>query len=123
MTRRDLLKRGGVAAAAVSGAGALAGGASAATKKSGKFDGTLRAITLGVEWPTPEVQKKAEGDLGFKFALTGTDPVTMVQKAITAPETVDIFGGYNYQDIQMWSSHNLLPIDTTKIHAWDAMYK
>src|SRR3954453_16359575 len=41
MTRKDLLKRGGVAAAAVTGAGALAGAASAAPAKSGKFDGTL----------------------------------------------------------------------------------
>ena len=107
MSRRDLLVRGGAAAAAVSGVGALAGTASAAPAKKGAFTGTLRVITLGVEWPTPEVQKKAEADLGFKFALTVTDPVTMVQKAITAPETFDIFGGYNYQDIQMWSSHHL----------------
>ena len=92
-------------------------------RRTGKFTGTLRVITLGVEWPTPEVQKKAEADLGFKFALTVTDPVTMVQKAITAPETFDIFGGYNYQDIQMWSSHHLLPIDTHKITAWPQLYK
>ena len=123
MTRRDLLKRGGVAAAAVSGVGALAGAATAAPAKTGTFTGTLRVITLGVEWPTPEVQKKAEADLGFKFALTVTDPVTMVQKAITAPETFDIFGGYNYQDIQMWSSHHLMPIDTQKLTAWPQLYK
>ena len=109
MNRRDLLLRGGAAAAAVSGVGALAGAATAAPAKKGAFTGTLHVITLGVEWPTPEVQKKAEADLGFKFALTVTDPVTMVQKAITAPETFDIFGGYNYQDIQMWSSHHLTP--------------
>ena len=47
----------------------------------------------------------------------------MVQKAITAPETFDIFGGYNYQDIQMWSSHHLTPIDTKKITAWPQLYK
>ena len=92
-------------------------------RRRGAFTGTLRVITLGVEWPTPEVQKKAEADLGFKFALTVTDPVTMVQKAITAPETFDIFGGYNYQDIQMWSSHHLTPIDTRKITAWPQLYK
>ena len=124
MTRRDLLvKRGGAAAAAVSGAGALAGAAPAAPAKSGAFTGTLRVITLGVEWPTPEVQKKAEADLGFKFALTVTDPVTMVQKAITAPETFDIFGGYNYQYIQMYASHHLLPVDTRKLTAWPQLYK
>jgi putative spermidine/putrescine transport system substrate-binding protein len=123
MSRRDLLLRGGAAAAAVSGVGALAGTAAAAPAKSGKYTGTLRVITLGVEWPTPEVQKKAEADLGVKFALTVTDPVTMVQKAITAPETFDIFGGYNYQDIQMWSSHHLMPVDTRKITAWPQLYK
>src|SRR5204862_3241071 len=102
--------------------GALAGTAAAATAKSGKYTGTLRVITLGVEWPTPEVQKKAEADLGVKFALTVTDPVTMVQKAITAPETFDIFGGYNYQFIQMYSSHHMMPVDTRKLTAWNHLY-
>ena len=74
-------------------------------------------ITLGVEWPTPEVQKKAEKDLGFKFALTVDRPGhDEPQKAITAPETFDIFGGYNYQDIQMWSSQHLMPVDTHEDH-------
>src|SRR5262249_36978032 len=107
MTRRDLLVKGGVAAAGLSTAGALAGRAAAAPAKTGKFTGTLRVITLGVEWPTPEVAKQAQKDLGFGFALTVTDPVTMVQKAITAPETFDVFGGYNYQYIQMFSSGHL----------------
>src|SRR5438552_10268864 len=105
MTRRDLLVKGGVAAAAVGGLGALAGPAAARSSqvdKNGKFTGKLNVITLGVEWPTPEVAQKAQKDLGFGFNLTVTDPVTMVQKAITAPETFDIFGGYNYQYIQMF---------------------
>jgi putative spermidine/putrescine transport system substrate-binding protein len=123
MSRRELLKRGGVGAAAVAGLGGLAGPAAAATSKTGKFTGTLRVITLGVEWPTPEVQKKAEADLGFKFAVTATDPVTEAQKAITAPETFDIFAGYNYQDIQVWSTGHLMPVDTTKIKAWPQLYK
>ncbi len=126
MTRRDLLVKGGVAAAAVAGAGALAGGAAArpsSASKSGKFTGTLNVITLGVEWPTPEVKAKAEKDLGFGFNLTVTDPVTMVQKAITAPDTFDVFGGYNYQFIQMFSSKHMLPIDTHKLKAWPQLYK
>src|SRR5438105_11199735 len=49
ISRRELLKRGAVGAAAVSGVGALAGRASAAASKSGKFTGTLRVISLGVE--------------------------------------------------------------------------
>jgi putative spermidine/putrescine transport system substrate-binding protein len=126
MTRRDLLVKGGVAAAAVGGLGALAGPAAARTSqvdKAGKFTGTLNVITLGVEFPTPEVAKRLNTDLGFSVNLTVTDPVTEAQKAITAPGTFDIFGGYNYQYIQAYSAHGLLPIDTTKIHAWPQLYK
>jgi len=123
MSRRELLKRGGVGAAAVAGLGGLAGAAAAAPAKTGAFTGTLRIITLGVEFPTPEVQKRAEKDLGFSLALTPTDETTMVQKAITAPDTFDVFGGYNYQYMQAFSSKHLLPIDTTKIKAWGELYK
>jgi putative spermidine/putrescine transport system substrate-binding protein len=126
MTRRDLLVKGGVGAAAVAGAGALAGRASAAPARSdrkGAFTGTLNVITLGVEFPTPEVAQRIKQELGFSVNLTVTDPVTEAQKAITAPDTFDIYGGYNYQDIQAWSAGGLLPIDTTKIKAWPQLYK
>jgi len=126
MTRRDLLVKGGVAAAAVGGLGALAGPAAARTAqvdKAGKFTGTLNVITLGVEFPTPEVAKRIKKDLGFSVNLTVTDPVTEAQKAITAPGTFDIFGGYNYQYMQAYSAHGLMPIDTTKIKAWPQLYK
>src|SRR5436853_6612428 len=123
MSRRELLKRGGVGAVAVAGLGGLAGSAAAATSKAGKFTGTLRVITLGVEFPTPEVGQRIKKELGFSVALTATDPVTEAQKAITAPETFDVFGGYNYQDIQAWSTGHLMPIDTTKITAWPQLYK
>jgi putative spermidine/putrescine transport system substrate-binding protein len=126
MTRRDLLVKGGVAAAAVGGLGALAGPAAARTSqvnKAGKFTGTLNVITLGVEFPTPEVAKRIKSELGFSVNLTATDPVTEAQKAITAPGTFDIFGGYNYQYIQAYSAHGLMPIDTTKITAWPQLYK
>ena len=56
ISRRELLKRGGVGAAAVAGLGGLTGAAAAATSKSGKFTSTLRVISLGVEFPTPEVR-------------------------------------------------------------------
>jgi putative spermidine/putrescine transport system substrate-binding protein len=126
MTRRELLVKGGLTAAAVGGMGTLAGSAAARTSqvnKAGKFTGTLNVITLGVEFPTPEVAKRINQDLGFSVNLTVTDPVTEVQKMITAPETFDIFGGYNYHDIQGWSTHHLLPIDTKKITAWPHLYK
>jgi putative spermidine/putrescine transport system substrate-binding protein len=126
LSRRELLKRGAVGAAAVAGLGglgSLAGSAAAATSKTGAFTGTLRVITLGVEFPTPEVAQRIKQDLGFDVALTATDPVTEAQKAITAPETFDIFGGYNYQDIQVWSAGGLMPIDTKKITAWPQLYR
>src|SRR5882672_12805182 len=76
ISRRELLVRGGAGAAAVAGLGGLTGAAAAATSKAGKFTGTLRVITLGVEFPTPEVAKRIKKDLGFSVALTPTDPVT-----------------------------------------------
>src|SRR4029077_4673016 len=103
----------------VGGLGALAGPAAARTSqvdKAGKFTGALNVITLGVEFPTPEVAKRIKTELGFSVNLTATDPGTEAQKAITAPGTFDIFGGYNYQYIQAYSAHGLMPIDTTKIH-------
>jgi putative spermidine/putrescine transport system substrate-binding protein len=126
MSRRDLLARAGVGAAAIGGLGALAGPAAARTSqvdKAGKFTGTLNVISLGVEFPTPEVAKRIKTDLGFSVNVTATDPVTEAQKAITAPGTFDIFGGYNYQDIQAWSAKGLIPVDTTKIKAWPHLYK
>ena len=123
MTRREVLVRGGVAAVAASSVGALAGRAAAAPSKTGAFTGTLNVISLGVEFPTAEVAQRIKKDLGFSVNVTGTDPVTEAQKMITAPETFDIFGGYNYQDIQGWSTHHLMPIDTHKIAAWPQLYK
>ena len=61
ISRRELLVRGGVGAAAVAGLGGLTGAAAAATSKAGKFTGTLRVITLGVEFPTPEVSTAKPG--------------------------------------------------------------
>ena len=54
LTRGELLKRGAVGAAAISGAGALAGTAAAETSASGKFTGTLRVLSLGVEFRSEE---------------------------------------------------------------------
>src|SRR5437762_9656659 len=54
LTRRELLKRGGLGAAAIAGGGALVGEAAARPSraaKSGKYTGTLNMISLGVEWP------------------------------------------------------------------------
>jgi putative spermidine/putrescine transport system substrate-binding protein len=120
LTRRELLVKGGVGAAAVGGLGALAGPAVARSTESEAI--TLRVNTLGVEWPQG-VQQQAEKDLGIKFQIQALSSVAQVQKVITAPESFDIFGGYNYQDMQAWPAHNLLPIDTKKIKAWPQLYK
>jgi putative spermidine/putrescine transport system substrate-binding protein len=122
LSRRDLLVKGGVGAVGLAGLGSIgAAAAAAATAKSGKFTGTLNVLSLGVEWPQG-VQQQAEKDLGFKFKVTLASSVAQVQKAITAPESFDIFGGYNYQFFQIWPSGNMLPIDTTKINAWPKLY-
>src|SRR5215471_16930174 len=99
MSRRELLKRGGVGAAAVAGLGGLAGSAAAAPAKTGAFTGTLRVITLGVEFPTPEVAKRTKTDLGFDVSLNATDPVTEAQKMITRRDTFVVFGGDQCVDV------------------------
>ena len=122
LTRRDLLVKGGVGAAAIGGLGALAGPAAAKTSSSGKFTGTLRVLTLGVEFP-PGVVEQASKDLGFTikpvFVASGNTP----QVAITGPDTFDVFGGYNYQSLLVWPSGSLQPVDTQKIPSWNQFYK
>lgn len=76
VSRRELLKRGAVGAAAVAGVGALASPAAAKVSSSGAFTGTLRVLTLGVEFPIPDIAKQASQDLGFEvkpiFADSGS---------------------------------------------------
>ena len=122
LTRRDLLVKGGVGAAAVAGLGGLAGSAAAATSKAGKFTGTLRVLSLGVEWPQG-VQQQAEKDLGFKFKVDLVSSEAQPQIAITNPERFDVFGGYNYQTLLIWPSGGLQPVDTQKIPTWPQFYK
>src|SRR5712691_2414693 len=123
VTRRDLLIKGGVGAAAIGGLGALAGSAAAEPAGSGKFTGTLRVLTLGVEFPIPDIAKQASKDLGFTvkpiLANSGAQP----QIAITSPDTFDVFGGYNYQSLLIWPSGGLQPVDTHKIPSWNQFYK
>jgi putative spermidine/putrescine transport system substrate-binding protein len=121
LTRRQLLVRGGVGAAALSGIGSLAGRASAATEKAGKFTGTLNVISLGVEWPQG-AQQQAEKDLGFKFNIQLMGTNAQVQKSITAPASFDLGGLYNYQFFQIWPTGNFQAVDRTKIKSWNSFY-
>ena len=129
MSRRELLARGGAAAAAVGGLGAFAGSAAAASGQSsevdrnGKFTGTLRVLTLGVEFPIPDIAKQASKDLGFTVKPILADSGKQPQIAITSPDTFDVFGGYNYQSLLVWPSGGLQPVDTQKIPSWNSFYK
>lgn len=121
LNRRDLLVKGGVGAAALTGLGAVAGRAAAATESSGKYTGTLTMITLGVEWP-PGAEQQAEKDLGVKFNLKAMSTNAQVQAAITNPRSFDIGGLYNYQFQQIWPTGNFQPVDTRKIKGWNGFY-
>jgi putative spermidine/putrescine transport system substrate-binding protein len=129
LTRRQLLARGGAGAATVAGLGAMAGPAAASTGSSsevdanGKFTGTLRVLTLGVEFPTPDIAKQASKDLGFTVKPILAPSEKQPQIAITSPDTFDVFGGYNYQSLLVWPSGSLQPVDTRKIKSWNSFYK
>src|SRR6266508_3328729 len=115
LTRRDLLVKGGV------GAAALAGRASAGLESAEKFTGTLNVITLGVEWPEG-AEQQAEKDLGFKFNVQVMGTNAQVQKSITAPGSFDVGGLYNYQFFQIWPTGNFQPVDRNRIKAWKDFY-
>jgi putative spermidine/putrescine transport system substrate-binding protein len=123
LSRGELLKRGAAAAAAVSGMGALAGSAQAAPVQGGKFTGTLRVLTLGVEFPIPEIAKQASKDLGFTVKPILAPSEKQPQVAITQPDSFDVFGGYNYQSLLVWPSGGLQPVDTRKIRDWNQFYR
>jgi putative spermidine/putrescine transport system substrate-binding protein len=129
LTRRELIARGGAGAAMVGGLGALAGPAAAARQGSsevdanGKFTGTLRVLTLGVEFPIPDIAKQASKDLGFTVKPILAPSEKQPQIAITSPDTFDVFGGYNYQSLQVWPSGGLQPVDTRRLRSWAAQYK
>ncbi len=123
LSRGELLKRGAAAAAAVSGMGALAGSAQAAPTQGGKFTGTLRVLTLGVEFPIPDIAKQASKDLGFTVKPILAPSEKQPQIAITQPDSFDVFGGYNYQSLLVWPSDGLQPVDTRRIRSWNQFYR
>ncbi len=121
LSRRDMLVKGGVGAAALTGLGAMAGRASAAPGAAGKYTGTLNVITLTVEWP-PGAEEQAEKDLGVKFNVQAMGTNAQVQKSITDPKSIDVGGLYNYQYFQIWPTGNFQPVDTRKLKHWKANY-
>ena len=124
VTRRELLVKGGLGAAALSASGAFAGSAAAKAGRgeaSDAYTGTLRMISLGVEWPAG-AQAQAEKDLGVKFNIQLLSTSAQVQKSITAPTSFDIGGLYNYQMFPIWPTGNFQPVDRTQITAWKDYY-
>src|SRR5437870_819150 len=121
LTRRELLVKGGLGAAALSTAGSFAGPAAAKLGRKEAFTGTLNVISLGVEWPTG-AQAQAEKDLGVKFNIQLMGTNAQVQKSITAPDSFDIGGLYNYQMFPIWPTGNFQPVDRLKIKAWNEFY-
>jgi putative spermidine/putrescine transport system substrate-binding protein len=124
LTRRELLVKGGLGAAALTTAGGLAGSAAARTARpdnAGAYTGTLNVISLGVEWPAG-AQDQAQKDLGVKFNVQLLSTNAQVQKSITAPSSFDIGGLYNYQMFPIWPTGNFQTVDRTKIKAWNELY-
>src|SRR6266404_8537228 len=121
LTRRELLVKGGLGAAAIAGAGSLAGPAAAKLAKGSKYTGTLNMISLGVEWPAG-AQAQAEKDLGVKFNVQLLSTNAQVQKSITAPDSFDIGGRYHYQMFPIWPTGNFQPIQRSVFKHWNSYY-
>jgi len=124
LTRRELLVKGGLGAAALSTAGGLAGTAAARSQraaKTGAYTGTLNVISLGVEWPAG-AQAQAEKDLGVKFNVQLLSTNAEVQKSITAPQSFDIGGLYNYQMFPIWPTGNFQPVQRSRLTHWNSYY-
>src|SRR5439155_6101053 len=121
LPRRELLVKGGLGAAALSTAGSFAGPAAAKLGRKEAFTGTLNVISLGVEWPQG-AQQQAEKDLGFKFNVQLMSTNAQVQKSITAPNSFDLGGLYNYQMFPIWPTGNFQPVDRNKIATWNDFY-
>jgi len=140
ITRRDVMK-GGMAAAAAVGLGTLfaaCGGdddssssepapaadpepasppAAAPAEAVEPFKGTLNVTGLGVDLIDP-IKEIAERDLGFTLAFDATDTITSQQKILTQPDSIDVWSGYAHEYDRIWPSGNLLPIATSSITNW-----
>ncbi len=117
LTRRELVERAGLAAAA----GPLALSHSASVPKPAPVP-PLRVVTIGIEWPEG-VHEQAQLDLGFPIQLQVLDSVQQVEAVLANPKSFDVFGGYGYQAARVWFAGHLQPVDTHRIAAWGDLYK
>jgi putative spermidine/putrescine transport system substrate-binding protein len=117
LTRRELVERAGLVAAA----GPLALNRSTSAPKPAPVE-PLRVVTVGIEWPAG-VHDQAQLDLGFPIQLQVLDSVQQVEAALADPKSFDVFGGYGYQAARVWFAGHLQPVDTHRISAWDDLYR
>jgi putative spermidine/putrescine transport system substrate-binding protein len=83
------------------------------------FTGTIRVLGLGVDLADNlPIRDMAQTDLGFQLEFQVTDTVTMEQKAITQPDSFDVFSGYHYQQDRVFPPGSLQPIEIAKITNW-----
>ena len=114
LTRRDFLARG------VAAAGALAlTEVPSARAAAGTFDGTIRIVTLGTEFPGA-VQSRAEKELGLRISVQyRTNPSFEFTRLVRQePAAFDILAGYTYLVSPEWPSGNLQPVEIARISRW-----
>jgi putative spermidine/putrescine transport system substrate-binding protein len=117
LTRRELLLKGGVAAAGGAGLGAFAPAVAASSITGRAFTGTLRVLGDGVTQLDP-IKQQAQKDLGFEIAFDVTDSDSAAEKAITQPGSFDILAHYHFAYDTIWPRGSLAPVDTRRITRW-----
>lgn len=119
-TRRDLLLKGGGAAAGVTALGAFPAAATARPGSHGTFAGTLRVLGSGYDQLDP-IKQRAERDLGLNIAFDITDPDSAVEKAITQPASFDVLSYFHFGFDAIWPTGSLQPVDTRRIDRWSQL--
>ena len=117
LTRRELLRRAGTAAAGTTLLATFPHEARAEPRRAGAFTGTLRVLGVGAG-ELDEIKRQAERDLGFKVAFTVTGGDVVVHKAITEPASFDVLGHFFWTYDLVWRNRGLQPIDTRRITRW-----
>jgi putative spermidine/putrescine transport system substrate-binding protein len=117
LTRRELLARGGTAAAALAALGGFPEAAAAGRGERGAFTGTLRVLGIGDGQSDP-IRRRAQQDLGFKIAFHTTGADALVHRAITEPASFDVLAYYYFVYDLIWSHGAVQPVDTGRIVRW-----
>jgi putative spermidine/putrescine transport system substrate-binding protein len=89
------------------------------TPPAEKFTGDLRVLGLGVGEIKGVIDTAFNKATGYNVVFDLTDSFTMVQRALTQPESFDVFAGYHYQFDPTWASGVFQSVDRTKIPEWD----